>query len=398
MSTPMASGGPTIIDTPLPPGITSMAQFFELEGGIVTIAINAAVVFAIIVWDYLSTLPSEIMLYRQGNGMFRSPVTWAFIVLRYSGIVATFPSLFFTSIQSDHCLVAMVISQMGVVFAVASSGFIFFYRVCAIYGWHKLVVGVVLLLYMNMVALWITVASQYRIANGPTTPFGSNCQLLPIAAWAPICYASSVLFDLCVVLLTTFKLKSMGFSRVAGLLYRDSLFYFVLTAAANISVLVIQALPSSSFQLSLIKPAVLPYSTLMTVAMGSRVFMNLRMLHMNQSGGSGIRFVPSDKSQGTSPKFQFNKGDGKTLVESIASGKPGFSDTIGDPVTSSFTMDDIRTKGEPQSPTGPYGVTYPSNPSHQSPKEGMNPTSRSVAHTVQITRETEYSYGSQNSV
>ena len=56
-------------------------------------------------------------------------------------------------------------------------------------------------------------ASQYSAITGPPTPFGSNCQMQPIVSWAPISYASSVGFDVVVLLLTILKLNQGRFAQ-----------------------------------------------------------------------------------------------------------------------------------------------------------------------------------------
>jgi hypothetical protein len=81
----------------------------------------------------------------------------SFIMLRYSGILATLPSLFFTSIQSQHCQVAVITSQVGAVLVVASSGAIFCYRVFAIWSGVKLVQVAVGAMYLGMLGCWVSI-------------------------------------------------------------------------------------------------------------------------------------------------------------------------------------------------------------------------------------------------
>jgi len=111
----------------------------------------------------------------------------------------------------------------------------------------------------------------------------SNCQLHPEAPWSPISYASSVAFDTCVFIFTVVKFRG-NFdtfkSKVNRQIYNDSLLYFFLQTATNIVVLSIQTQRLSSF--NLIKPATVPFSTLMTVTMGTRVFLNLRLFNRRQ--------------------------------------------------------------------------------------------------------------------
>ena len=124
----------------------------------------------------------------------------------------------------------------------------------------------------------IAVGTRYNAITGPETPFGSNCQMQDIVSWAPISFASSVAFDSVVLLLTLCKIRPnlmMAKSAVGRQIFRDTLIYFTVTAVTNITVLSIQSLGSGS---AMIKPTAVPFSTLMTVTMGSRVYINLKLL------------------------------------------------------------------------------------------------------------------------
>jgi len=218
--------------------------------------------------------------------------------MRYSGIVATLPSLFFTVVQTEFCQVAISISTAGAVLTTASSGAIFGYRVRALWNGSILVSAVIGLFYAIMIACWvsgdqkqlsewslylmnipqITVSTQFRGDTGPHTSILSNCQLHSEAPWSPMSYASSVAFDTCVFIFTVAKFWGNfdAFkSKVSRQVYNDGLLYFSLQTATNIVVLAIQTQQHSSF--NLIKPATVPFSTLMTVTMGTRVFLNLRL-------------------------------------------------------------------------------------------------------------------------
>ena len=77
------------------------------------------------------------------------------MVLRYSGLLAMVPGLFFTSLQNRHCQLTASLSQGGVVLVTASSGVIFSYRVFAIWRYNKIVVAVISILYLFMVCCWV---------------------------------------------------------------------------------------------------------------------------------------------------------------------------------------------------------------------------------------------------
>ena len=120
-----------------------------------------------------------------------------------------------------------------------------------------------------------------------------------IVSWAPISFASSVAFDTVILFLTILKLKSnrANTSHLGYLIYRDSLLYFLFTAVTNIIVLSIQ---STGPSMDLIKPNAVPFSTLVTATMGSRVFLNLKLFHQRQArANQGLPF-PSQLSSAES--------------------------------------------------------------------------------------------------
>ncbi|KAG6846404.1 hypothetical protein H0H93_014134 [Arthromyces matolae] len=150
-----------------------------------------------------------------------------------------------------------------------------------------------------MLGCWIAVATRYSAITGTATPFGSNCQMQPIVSWAPISYASSVAFDSVVLVFTLAKLHgnlATTKSKVGKQIYTDNLVYFLLTAATNITVLSIQALGPSY---DMLKPTAVPFSTLMTVTMGTRVFLNLKLFDQRQEkANAGIPLSINSNSSG----------------------------------------------------------------------------------------------------
>ncbi|OSD07964.1 hypothetical protein PYCCODRAFT_1430150 [Trametes coccinea BRFM310] len=309
MSGPTSAPPPNVATIPLPPGMT-LDQYLSLEGQAVTIAITTAVAFGVIVWDYFVLLPDELALYTNKDAkLLRAPTTAFFILLRYSGILATLPSLFFTSVQSQHCQVAVILSQIGAVLAVFSSGALFSFRVYAMWYGSKAITALVALVYATMIACWIAVATQYNATTGPPTPFGSNCVMHPIARWAPISYGSSVLFDTTILLLTLGKLprKLTHKSTVGRQIFRDTLMYFAITTVTNIVVLSIQSLGDAHATL---KPTAVPFSTVMTVTMGSRVYLNLKLLHQrNMKRGVGGEKIPLSISSTERSRQSTNPSD-----------------------------------------------------------------------------------------
>jgi hypothetical protein len=103
--------------------------------------------------------------------------------------------------------------------------------------------------------------------------------MLPIVTWAPVCYASSVVFDLVILILSLTKLKANA-SGVGFIVYRDSLMYFFVTTITNVAVLAVQALGS---KYALVKPTAVSFSPVMVVTMSSRVFLNLKLFNQRQA-------------------------------------------------------------------------------------------------------------------
>ncbi len=140
-------------------------------------------------------------------------------------------------------------------------------------------------------------------------------------------YASSVAFDTCVLVLTVAKFHgnfNAARSKVGRQVYNDNLLYFFLMTAANATVLSIQAQRNPRFDL--IKPAAVPFSTLMTVTMGTRVFLNLRLFNQRQQSSIASNQVPlPDRSNqstsshsGSRQPILFNTG----MTPSQFTGKP----------------------------------------------------------------------------
>jgi hypothetical protein len=104
--------------------------------------------------------------------------------------------------------------------------------------------------------------------------------MLPIVSWASISYASSVAFDSLTLAKLHGNLAATTKSKIGKQIFRDNLIYFTLTTVTNVTVLSIQALGP---KYDMIKPAAVPFSTLMTVTMGSRVFLNLKLFDQRQN-------------------------------------------------------------------------------------------------------------------
>jgi hypothetical protein len=335
-----ASGGPApaVAMIPLPPGMTQ-EQFFDVQAALLKICIVAAVSFAVILWDHMVLFPDELKLY-QTPSAFKSPSSWAFVALRYGGLLATFVSLFFTSISSDNCQAAASISQVGAIFVTGSAGVIFGARVIAMWSNALLIRGIVGVAFTFMVACWIAVATQYRAVTGPDQPIFSNCIMGDIPKWGTISFASTVVFDLVILVLTLLKLRAQTYqqSKLGFVVYRDSLVYFLCTAVTNIVVLSFQALDESQATL---KPMVLPLSTIISVTLGSRVFLNLRLFMQRQSQKSKEKSMLHDidhaGSEGGSSRNNATRGTGESA------GSASFGQTTSLPTYSGVSHNSLPT-------------------------------------------------------
>ena len=191
-------------------------------------------------------------------------------------------------------------AQVGFNLVTASAGILFAYRVFAMWNRHRVVYAVVGFFYFVMVGCWvrlpyfyrevllmhiqIATSTQLKNVNGPAVAFGSNCVELPVhARWLSMSFISSLIFDGVILTATIVKLRgTMSPSSSLGfLIYRDALLYFVVTAVANLVLVIINLVPSAPLPL---KGSVLPFTTVFTVSMGTRTFLNLRLFKRREDG------------------------------------------------------------------------------------------------------------------
>ncbi|KAJ6483237.1 hypothetical protein C8R45DRAFT_1215113 [Mycena sanguinolenta] len=234
-------------------------------------AISACVALAIMLWEYVMFLPDEIRLYRKSIWTTIPP--YAFLTLRYGGILATFPVVFLSAIQTNNCQLAASLSQAGVVLVVVSSAMIFTFRTSLFWADSRIIRGTLVVLFIIMMGCWTALATQYRAIPGPTPPFGSNCHVLPTVSWLPLGNASSALFFITTLIFTLLKIHyhHRRDSLVVHHIYRANLGYLLGTTVTAVSVLVIKSLspPSSALVLS-----TRCLATVFTVAFSARAFRN----------------------------------------------------------------------------------------------------------------------------
>lgn len=90
-------------------------------------------------------------------------------------------------------------------------------------------------------------------------------------------------FNSCVLLFTLSKFHDNLIKPKTSFekqVYKDNLLYLILLTTTDVIVLVIQGLKHQNSDQ--IRPAAAPFSTLMTVTMGTRVFLNLRQFNRPQ--------------------------------------------------------------------------------------------------------------------
>jgi hypothetical protein len=134
--------------------------------------------------------------------------------------------------------------------------------------------------FTSLIPCQIATSSLYSAVNSSHAFVGSNCKMLPIS-FGPLSYSSSVAFDLIIVLFATLKLaiNPSEHTHIRGLTYLCCIFYFATTLLTNVAVLAIQAIGPAHDP---IKPTATPFSTLMMITMGSRVFLNLHSFDAGQ--------------------------------------------------------------------------------------------------------------------
>jgi len=229
----------------------------------------------------------ELALYRYvvDRKTWRKPSAWAFIILRYSVFLSMIPAIWFTALPTQHCQLATAISQGGIVLVTASAGVIFAYRAFALWNFQRWVCICVCGLWVVMVTCWTLVATHLLAQTGPPTPLGSNCALAVMPAWTPVSYASSVLFDTVILVLTIMAIRQeQKKTHLTKTFMTDNLCYFIAVTITNVVNLAIQSLEREH---ELEKATSIPWPTIITVAMGSRVYLNLRLFE-NQRGRPNI--------------------------------------------------------------------------------------------------------------
>ncbi|KAJ6506842.1 hypothetical protein C8R45DRAFT_817135 [Mycena sanguinolenta] len=246
----------------------------HLSVSAVTFAVTACVAFAVILWEYTTLLPDEIRLYRRPVWTTIPP--YAFLALRYGGILATFPVLFLSAVQTRDCQFAASISELGCILVVTASGIVFAVRTSLLWGDNWTVRSALGGLIFGVSTCWVVLATQYRAVTASAPSFGSNCRILPTVPWLPLANASFTTFLLILLLLTLLKSHHHRprDSLVGHLVYRANLLYLAGTTLTAAVALVIQSHASRSGPLALGTTLI---AVVFTVTFGTRAFRNMML-------------------------------------------------------------------------------------------------------------------------
>ncbi|KAF8889408.1 hypothetical protein CPB84DRAFT_1447038 [Gymnopilus junonius] len=244
------------------------------------LALNAAVVFGVVLWDYLQLLPEERSLYEMRRRReWHSPAPWAFVALRYSALASTLCGLIYSSLRlslAKRCLSRArslgnrLRCSWG--YTLFSSGFpVGLSASPACHGLHSL--------YYND-CVWMAFAAQFRVTTGVALPFGTNCQFVPLEIWTPVSYATTAAFHIIVLglVITRVFTKATVVAMNTGLtlINRACILYLI---CATLPCIAIACVYSISWHTELLKRSGSSYLILIVMSMSSRVFLNLQLHH-----------------------------------------------------------------------------------------------------------------------
>ncbi len=140
--------------------------------------------------------------------------------------------------------------------------------------------------------------------DGPDLPFGTNCQFVHLPSWSPVSYALSAAYSCMIFIMVLERMISIGTMVATNtgwtLINRACLVYTLFAALSSVVILVVYASESPT---DLLKRTAAPYLVLVQMAMGARVFLNLRLHNgiitrveeSNQFTAKNWTFVDADK-------------------------------------------------------------------------------------------------------
>ncbi|KAF9553436.1 hypothetical protein CPC08DRAFT_232890 [Agrocybe pediades] len=245
-----------------------------------TLAVNAAVVLAILLWDHMLMLPEERNLYGKSEIRQRHPLaSWAFICLRYSALISTVAGLFYASFNISHCQVVVSIGQGAAIAVLASAGVIMCARVGAFWDYADAPFALALVACVSMVGSWIGVSTRFRASAGPDVAFGGNCRLHSLPPWTSAGPAAIAAFNCTILGLVFTRMCTQGTLVISNtgftLINRACLLYLVCATGSSIAIAILYSI--NWHDDDLIRRLSASYSVLFMTTMGSRIFLNMQL-------------------------------------------------------------------------------------------------------------------------
>ncbi|KAJ7064289.1 hypothetical protein C8F01DRAFT_1081623 [Mycena amicta] len=344
-------------------------------------AITSSTAFALVAWEFhlrsrnypsITLLPYEIRLYRKSVWATAPP--YAFLVLRYSSILATLPTIFLSAISTQNisCQTAASLSQAGMILVVISTAIIFTFRTAQLWA-HNRKRSVLLAslggLVLVVVGCCIAPAIQYRATSSTKSSAAfapSNCHILPTPPYLPLAPAASLVFLLSALILSLLQLRTHDRNEVSKFTYRlyraHVLYLFGATLTCTAALVILSLAPPAS-GLALCVP---PLFVVLTCAFGTRAFRNYMLARVLEEGESG-RGSPAAPYPSVSPiishasearlKLNTLHSHPRRVEFKYARGKT----RTRDPPTSGSTAPLINVAGNTKLSPNPY-TTFPSPP------------------------------------
>lgn len=270
----------------------------------ITLAILATAAFSILAWDHCLLIGVDYQVFRRIRQSWRNPRHWMFFFLRYSGLAALFSDMFLSTARHQHCHLASEAFRVFYISTMLAFCGLVSLRVAVIWDYHADVVSGLGILGVSVVGLWVATATQVKVHSEPTF-LGSPCSLQPFPTWFSASYVVALAFNLAALSLAAIDTFGKPSSTERDMRQELRLLAFLIVCvAASAAALAIFALDSGQ-QTS--KQIASGFFILMTVSMGSRIFITFAPTELNgpivvsfgRSFGQSSRNVDSDPSWGS---------------------------------------------------------------------------------------------------
>ncbi|KDN38859.1 hypothetical protein K437DRAFT_259258 [Tilletiaria anomala UBC 951] len=223
-----------------PPLVLPQPPFLPVTAPVWDISLYAAASLAMVLWDYLLTLPDEIRWYRKKGFVL---ITLPFVIVRYVPIIwlvmfLTAVRAFWTEKPCD--LIARTIPYVCSIVTLGASA-IFVFRTWAIYNRNRTILCLLCFLWVGQAVCTLLFASFVIPLVGPG---GLSC--FPLSkSHANVFYANFVtivVFDVAIVLISSLRLlkgiKASPTQSTASIwsqrLLADGLLYFIAVLVVNV--------------------------------------------------------------------------------------------------------------------------------------------------------------------